>query len=157
MQRRRGNRAAVPSGLIANGELAWVKLDPRELRIDSTGSSIVIDLSAMSAELRAEGEVKRVLQIGIGATGTPTPTGQFSITDELTSGFNPTYGCCMLALSATQPNLPAGLERRQPDGDPRHLLPLGEASSTGCVHASESDLRALLEAAPPGTPVTIKR
>ena len=35
--------------------------------------------------------------------------------------------------------------------------PLGEANSTGCVHNGESDLLALMERAPLGTPVTISR
>ena len=154
---RRGNWAGVPTQLLANGDLGWVKLEQRDLRIDSVGKAIVIDLSAMSAELTAHGEVERRWQVGIGAPGTETPTGHFSITDELPNDFNPTYGCCVLPLSAIQPNLPAGWTGGDRMAIHGTSLPLGEANSTGCVHSSEADLRALLDAAPLGTPVTIKR
>jgi lipoprotein-anchoring transpeptidase ErfK/SrfK len=110
----------------------------------------------MSAKLLRGDEVERSWQVGIGAPDTPTPTGHFSITDEIEGGLNPAYGCCALALSATQPNLPAGWSGGNRMAIHGTSVPLGEANSTGCVHSGEADLLALLDKAPIGTPVTIK-
>jgi lipoprotein-anchoring transpeptidase ErfK/SrfK len=155
--KRKGNWAGVPTQLLPNGQLAWVKLNEKQLKIDTVHQEIRIDLSDYSAALLRNGKVERTWEVGIGAPDTPTPTGHFSITDKITDDLNPAYGCCVLALSATQPNLPAGWT-----GGNRMALhgtsePLGEANSTGCVHNGESDLLALMERAPLGTPVTISR
>ena len=154
---RQGNWIGVPTELLPNGELGWVKLDPQRLKIDSVGQSIVVDLSAMTGKLYRGGELERSWQVGIGAAATPTPTGRFSITDEIEGGLNPAYGCCAIALSATQPNLPAGWTGGDRIAIHGTSLPLGEANSTGCVHSGEADLKALIEGVPLGTPVTIRR
>jgi hypothetical protein len=154
--KRKGNWAGVPTQMRDNGDLAWVKLDEKDLKIDSVSREIRVDLSDYSAKLIKDGSVERTWQIGIGGADTPTPTGRFSITDELTSGLNPAYGCCVLALSATQPNLPAGWSGGNRMAIHGTSEPLGEANSTGCVHSGEADLQALLDKAPLGTPVTIQ-
>ena len=98
--------------------------------------------------------VLRRLVVGVGRAGSPTPTGRFSVTDKLAgSAYSAVYGCCILALSATQPNLPAGWS-----GGNRiaiHGGPTGGAVSAGCIHAAESDLRYLMRVLPLGAPVTI--
>ncbi len=121
VQERRGNWLGVPTQLLPNGELGWVKLGTGRFAIDSVGQSIVIDLSSMDARLLRNGDLEREWQVGIGAPGTATPTGHFSITDEIEGGLNPTYGCCAIALSATQPNLPVRVERGRPDRHSRDL------------------------------------
>jgi hypothetical protein len=153
---RKGNWAGVPTEQLSNGDLGWVKLGGDDLSIDSVGQSIVIDLSSMSAKLLRGDEVERSWQVGIGAPDTPTPIGHFSITDEIQGGLNAAYGCCALALSATQPNLPPGWTGGDRMAIHGTSAPLGEANSTGCVHSGEADLLALLDKAPIGTPVTIK-
>jgi hypothetical protein len=152
---RKGNWVGVPTEKLPNGELGWVKLGGDAFRVDSVGTEVDIDLSAMTAKLKRDGKVERSWTVGIGAPGTTTPTGHFAITDKLTSGLNPVYGCCVLPITATQPNLPAGWT-----GGNRMALhggEVGQAISTGCVHNPEADLRALIEAAPLGTPVDIHR
>ncbi len=124
---------------------------------DSVGQAIVIDLSEMRAELTRKGEVERRWTVGIGGPGTPTPTGHFSITDEIEGGLNPVYGCCAIALSATQPNLPPGWSGGNRIAIHGTSEPLGAANSTGCIHSSDADLQALIEQVPLGTPVTIRR
>ena len=66
--------------------------------------------------------------------------------------FPPVYGCCILALSAHQTNVPASW--RGGDRMAIHGGAMG-AVSAGCVHASESVLRNLMRLVPLGTPVTI--
>lgn len=154
--KRRGNWVAVPSQLLANGELGWVKLDPEALRIGSVDARLVVDLSTMRAKLLVGARVERSFVVGIGDSGTPTPTGRFAITDELPNDFNPAYGCCVLPLTAIQPNVAAGWSGGNRMAIHGTSMALGQANSTGCVHAAESDLRALIDATPLGTPVTIK-
>ncbi len=153
---RRGNWAGVPTAELPNGKLGWVKLDSDGIKIDSVGQSIVLDLSSMTGRLYRGGDLERKWQIGIGAPATPTPTGHFSITDEIVGGLNPTYGCCAIAISATQPNLPPGWTGGDRIAIHGTSLPLGEANSTGCLHSDEADLHALIDGVPLGTPVTIK-
>ena len=92
----------------------------------------------------------------VGSPSTPTPTGTFSVTDTFRGSLNPSYGCCALALSATQPNLPTGwaggnrIAIHGTDG------PLGQAISSGCIRSSDDDLKALIGTVPLGTPVTIR-
>lgn len=155
--KRRGAWAGVPTQLLPNGELGWVKVDDGVLVTDSVGQAIVIDLSEMRAELTRKGEVERRWTVGIGGPGTPTPTGHFSITDEIEGGLNPVYGCCAIALSATQPNLPPGWSGGNRIAIHGTSEPLGAANSTGCIHSSDADLQALIEQVPLGTPVTIRR
>jgi hypothetical protein len=153
---RRGNWLGVTTQLLPNGELGWVEVDTEGIAIDSVGQSIVIDLSSMNARLFRNGDLEREWQVGIGAPDTPTPTGRFAITDGIEGGLDPTYGCCAIALSATQPNLPTGWSGGDRIAIHGTALPLGAANSTGCVHSGEDDLHALIDGVPLGTPVTIK-
>lgn len=156
VRERRGNWVGVPTHLLANGELGWVKLDRGKLAIDSVGQKVVIDLSDMAAKLLRNGEVERRWQVGIGAPGSSTPTGRFSITDQIESGLNPVYGCCAIALSASQPNLPPGWAGGDRIAIHGTSLPLGTANSNGCIQSAAADLHAVIESAPLGTPVRIK-
>lgn len=153
---RKGNWVGVPTEKLPNGELGWLKLGDNSYSVDSVGLEVVIDLSSMTGELIRSDEVEGKWQVGIGAPGTDTPTGQYSITDELDNTFNATYGCCVLPISATQPNLPAGWSGGNRMALHGTSVPLGEANSTGCVHMGEGDLYELMDDAPLGTPVTIK-
>jgi lipoprotein-anchoring transpeptidase ErfK/SrfK len=103
--------------------------------------------------LRSGQRVLRRASIGVGRPGSPTPTGRFAVTDKLDgAAINPVYGCCILALSAHQTNVPSGWR-----GGNRIAIHGGGtgAVSAGCVHAGETDLRYLMRVVPLGTPVTI--
>src|SRR4029079_2923299 len=77
------------------------------------------------------------LRVGIGAPGTATPTGRFAINDKIAgSRYSSVYGCCILALSGHQTNLPRGWtggDRLAIHGGP----PAGPGS-TGCLQAAEA-------------------
>ncbi len=152
---RKGNWAGVPTEKLPNGELGWVKLGGEAFAVDSVAQKVEVDLSSMTARLLRDGKVEREWTIGIGAPDTPTPTGTFAITDELTSGLNPVYGCCALPITATQPNLPAGWSGGNRMAIHGTTSALGQATSTGCVRSSDDDLHALIDAAPLGAPVEI--
>jgi lipoprotein-anchoring transpeptidase ErfK/SrfK len=97
--------------------------------------------------------------VGVGRAGSETPTGRYAVTDKLPGpAYSSSYGCCILALSATQPNLPSGWtggNRIAIHGTPS-ASDFGRAISAGCLHARDSDLRYLMRSLPLGTPVVIR-
>ena len=154
--KRRGNWAGVPTSLLPNGELGWVELDSNAIAIGAVEEAIVVDLSETEASLSEDGRIVHRWTVSVGAAESPTPTGSFSITDKITEGLNPVYGCCALPLSATQPNPPPGWTAGTRMAIHGTSMPLGEANSAGCVRSGEADLWKLIDRVPLGTPVTIR-
>ena len=97
------------------------------------------------------------MRVAVGAAGTPTPTGRFAVTDRL-PGFGP-YGCCILALSARQPNLAQGWSggNRIAIHGTAVTSSIGTAVSNGCLRTTDRNMRRLVRLARPGTRVLIKR
>ena len=153
---RRPGWAGVSTAAVANGELGWVRLDPRELKSGWTRASIVVDLSERRAVLRQGGRKVRSFAVTVGAPGSETPTGRFAVTDTFRGDLAPAYGCCALALSATQPNLPSGWLGGNRIAIHGTTGPLGVAASHGCVRAADRDVSALVERVPLGAEVEIR-
>jgi hypothetical protein len=153
---RRGDWLGVPSADRPDGTLGWIRDDPAQLDFGSTKYSLRVDLSAQRIELRDDKKVIRRIPITIGATGTETPTGTFAVTDGLAgSQIGPWYGCCILALTGHQSNLPSdwvGGDRIAIHGTPG---PVGGAVSHGCIRASNRDMVTLFALIPLGAPVFI--
>ncbi|MGH2954808.1 MAG: L,D-transpeptidase [Solirubrobacterales bacterium] len=154
--RQEGRWAGVTTPEVANGELGWVKLDPRRLRAGWVKTSIVVDLSARVAELRRGERTLRSFSVSVGAPGRETPTGRYAVTDTFRGNLAAAYGCCAVAISANQPHLPSGWL-----GGSRIAIhgtsgPLGVAASHGCVRAADADVNALVERAFLGTPVFVR-
>jgi hypothetical protein len=142
---------AVITTDVPNGRTAWVARGG--LRLRRTKLSLDIDLSRQMLRVRNGNRVVRWIRVGIGAAGTSTPTGRFAITDKLNgAAYSPVYGCCILALSGHQTNLPRGWT-----GGDRLAIHGGSpgAVSTGCLHASTADLRFLMRSVPLGAQVVI--
>jgi lipoprotein-anchoring transpeptidase ErfK/SrfK len=155
--RQVGDWAGVTTSKLPNGHLAWVRLDPRRLNAGWTRMSIVVDLSARRAELEDGDRVVRAFPVTVGAPGVDTPTGRFSVTDTFRGGLDQAaYGCCALALSATQPHLPTGWLGGNRIAIHGTTGPLGVAASHGCVRAADHDVSALVDKVPLGTPVFIR-
>ena len=114
-------------------------------------------LAARAARPATSTAIERRISVAIGAPDTPTPTGEYYVTDKLPGAdFGSYYGCCILALSGRQPNLPQGWsggDRLAIHGSPTPTW--GQAVSNGCFHASEADLRYLMKTVPLGTSVEI--
>ena len=155
--RRRGRWIGVTIPELGDGRLGWVDARSTGVRLAATAVSLVVDLSSRRLELRGGNRVLRAVSVSVGAPGSQTPTGRYAVTDKLPGArFSSVYGCCILALSGRQPNLPAGWtggDRLAIHGGP---APIGRAVSAGCLHASERDLRALVRAVPLGAPVVIR-
>jgi lipoprotein-anchoring transpeptidase ErfK/SrfK len=156
---RHGRWLAVTEAGVGNNRVVWVDAKSRALRYARTRFELDVDLSSRSLIVRRNGTAVRRLSIGVGRAGSPTPTGTFAVTDKLNGGaYSAAYGCCILALSATQPNLPAGWSggNRIAIHGTLSTSDFGRAVSAGCVHASDSDLRYLMRTLPLGTPVVIR-
>lgn len=156
VQRQKGRWLGISTQLVPNGQLGWIRDGSRDLRAGSVDHSVLVDLSERSALLLEGGERIRSWEVTIGAPGSETPTGTFAVTDTIRGGLNPAYGCCAVALSATQPNIPQGWAGGDRIAFHGTYGPIGAALSKGCVRSANRDVSALLETAPLGTPVTIR-
>jgi hypothetical protein len=155
---QRGRWLGVVSTAMPNGKLAWVH-ERAGLRERRGAYSLHADLSDRRLALRKGGRVIRRISVAIGRPGSETPTGRFAVTDKLRGGrYGPYYGCCILALNAHQPKLPAGWQ-----GGNRIAIhgtnspgTIGSPASAGCLRAADSDLEVLMRRVPLGTPVFIR-
>ena len=154
--RRRGDWLGVVSTAHASGRLAWISAG--DVRLSSTRVSLTLDLSRRTLVLKKGDQLLRRMKAGVGRPDSRTPTGRFTVTDNLSGRtYGSYYGCCIIALSVHQPHLPAGW----PGGDRIAIhgtndpATIGAATSAGCAHARDADLRALMRRVPLGTPVFI--
>jgi L,D-transpeptidase catalytic domain len=155
--RREGDWLAVQAPELPNGRVGW--LNGRDARLDCTTWSLHADLSKRKLFVRREGHTVRTLPVAIGRSANPTPKGRFSVTDKLrvTDGASP-YGCCVLALTGHQTNLPADW----PGGDrlavhaTQDVTSIGQAESLGCLRSHPNLVRWLIETIPLGAPVFIR-
>jgi lipoprotein-anchoring transpeptidase ErfK/SrfK len=152
---RKGDWIAVRSPALGNRRVGWVRTRP--LHLVRRPVRLQVDLSRRVLLVREGSMVLRTISVAIGAPDTPTPTGRFYVTDKLSGAdFGAYYGCCILALSGRQPNLPEGWsggDRLAIHGSPTPTW--GEAVSNGCLHAPEADLRYLMKTVPLGTTVRV--
>jgi L,D-transpeptidase catalytic domain len=156
---RHGRWLAVTEAGVGNNRSVWVDARAGGLRYERTRLEVDIDLSSRTLLVRRGRAMIRRASIGVGRAGSPTPTGRFALTDKLDGrAYNAAYGCCILALSAVQTNLPAGWSGGNRVAIHGTVSPsdFGRAVSAGCVHARDSDLRYLMRALPLGTPVVIR-
>jgi hypothetical protein len=147
----------VPTPQMPNDDLGWVRADPGTLRGGYTDVRVVVDLSSHEARIIKGSDVIRRWTVTVGAPESPTPTGRFAVTDLFKGDLNPAYGCCAVALTATQPDLPSGWQ-----GGDRIAVhgtegALGVDASNGCIRSADRDVRAMLGLVPLGAPVLIRR
>jgi lipoprotein-anchoring transpeptidase ErfK/SrfK len=157
--KRSGDWLGVTSTELPNNELGWLKARDADVAESRTPLSIRADLSERKLRLMRGKRVVHEATVAIGRPGSSTPTGRFAITDKIAgSRYGSYYGCCILALSGKQPNLPPGWtggDRLAIHGT-NDLGSIGQASSAGCLRARDEDLRPLMRRVPLGTPVFIR-
>jgi lipoprotein-anchoring transpeptidase ErfK/SrfK len=154
----RGGSAWVRARLSAlpDGTVGWL---PRAALggWSFVDTRVVIDRRALTLTLyRNGGRVFRA-PVGIGAPGTPTPTGQFYVRDRLTRYASPQYGPIAFgtsARSATETDWPAGGFIGIHGTDQPALIP-GRISH-GCIRLRNAAILALARLMPVGTPVMIQ-
>jgi lipoprotein-anchoring transpeptidase ErfK/SrfK len=140
-----------------NGRTGWISLRGRptlESRI-----WVKADVSRRRVNLMRGDRMLRSFVAAVGAPGSPTPVGRFSVTDPISTG-DPggPFGWYAFGLSGHQPNLPAGWS----GGDQLAIhgtnapSTLGTAASAGCLRVSATALAVLKRYLHPGTPVVIE-
>jgi hypothetical protein len=156
IEKVQGSWFGVPTPDLPNGKLAWIRDDRFDLSISQTHFWIAADLSTRRLELHFGKRLLERFPVTIGSATSPTPLGNYAVTDGLVGrGLGPWYGCCVLALSGHQSNLPAGWiggNRIAIHGTPGSV---GGADSHGCLRASDPDMISLFARVPLGTPVFI--
>jgi L,D-transpeptidase catalytic domain len=157
IERVSGAWLGVPAPELLDGQLGWIRDDRSALEITQTHFWITADLSTQELQLHYGDRILAQFPVSVGAPGSPTPPGNYSVTDGLVGrGLGPWYGCCVLALSGHQPNLPPGWiggNRMAIHGTPGAV---GGAVSHGCLRASNTDMVSLFARVPLGTPVFIR-
>lgn len=142
-----------------NGNHGWIRADSAQL--SETPWRIEISRASKSLRLIKAGRTTRTMKVVIGAPGTPTPAGHFSLLDKLnvrdTGNF---LGNWVMPLTAYSDVL------KQFDGGPGQIAihgrggaslkqPVGTAASHGCVRVENKNIARIAAAVPTGTPVDI--
>ena len=152
-----GEWLAVRHPSLGNDRTAWIDARRAPIYFQPRPVRLEVDISRRLLLVRDKTGVERRISVAIGAPDTPTPAGDFYVTDKLPGErFGSYYGCCILALSGRQPNLPRGWsggDRLAIHGSPTPTE--GKAVSNGCLHAHERDLRYLMRVVPLGAAVHI--
>jgi hypothetical protein len=157
VMRRDGDWVGVAAEDLANGVLAWVRAD--EVDLQRVTWKIRIDLSDRRGVLLHQGERYGPFPVGVGTPTYETPPGRFGVTDRLHGESGGAYGCCALALTGHQPNVPQdwpGGDRIALHGTP-DASSIGIASTHGCLRASDETMQLLMARVPIGTQVVIRR
>lgn len=156
--KHQGPWVAVRHTSLGNDLIGWVYVRPGTLAWREQPVHLEIDLSARTLTVNGMSRHPREIPVAVGAPNTPTPPGNYYVTDKLRGAdFGSFYGCCILALSGHQPNLPQGWsggDRLAIHGAPTPTW--GKNVSNGCLHAPEADLRWLMRTVPLGTPVSVR-
>jgi len=154
---RRGRWLGVLTEHVRNSRAAWIPAANVELlhepyRLD-------VDLSRRLLTVRREGRVVRRVRVATGRPGNDTPTGRFAVTDSLRIGKgSAAYGCCALALTGRQPNVPQGWtggDRIAIHGTSNEAT-IGTPASGGCLRARDADMRWLMRRITLGASVRIR-
>jgi hypothetical protein len=155
--RQRGRWLGVQAPELENGEIGWMRRS--RARLECARWSMHVDLSKRQLIVRRDGHGVRRMTVAVGRPENPTPRGRFTVTDKLrvTAGASP-YGCCVLALTGHQTNLPA----YWPGGDRLAVhatsdeSSIGQPVSLGCMRAKSRQARWLIETIPLGAPIFIR-
>ena len=137
-----------------NGSTGWVK--PRALRMRTVRTFFDLDKSQLRARLYKDGREIWSSYVGIGAPGTPTPSGRFWVRERLSNlGGNPAYGPFAFGTAAY-----SGLSEWPGGGvvgihgtNAPSLIP--GRPSHGCIRVPNSRILKLKRLMPVGTPIWI--
>jgi hypothetical protein len=133
----------------------WIRL----VGLDRQTTTIRVEVD-LSRHLLTVTKLGRVLFRAPGATGspsTPTPVGEYFVTDRVPFSPGSSYGSFAFGISGIQPNLPAGWTggNQLAIHGTNQPWSIGRSASAGCVRVSESTLARLLPLLRYGTPVVV--
>jgi hypothetical protein len=152
----RGDWFGVVTSELPNGVLGWIRDDRTRVEVSRTHYWLSADISERALGVYYGKRLLDRYSVTVGAPGTDTPPGAFAVTDALAGpSLGPYYGCCILALSGHQPNLPEGWfggDRMAIHGTPGAI---GVAESAGCLRTSDVTMVELFARVPLGAPVFV--
>lgn len=137
-----------------NGATGWIAAS--EVTLENARYSLEVSTADHSVTLLRDGEIEKVFDAAIGTGDTPTPTGNFFIT-ELLQPTNWGYGDYAYGISAFSEVLNSfgggpgqiGIHGTEDEDS------IGTAASHGCVRLKNEDISYLAAILPLGTPVHI--
>jgi len=133
-------------------------VDLRLLELRWTRVRLTVDLRALRLSVQRGTSTLGRFPIAAGGPSTPTPTGEFTVTDRVVFPEGGTYGPFALGLSARQTHLIPGWT----GGDQiaihgtTHPQTIGSYASLGCIRVGGTALKVLRRVVPLGAPVTIR-
>ena len=139
-----------------NSATGWVEVDRMQMFV--VEGQIVVDLSERTLTYYENGDMVLETPVAVGKAGTPTPTGSFFVTDNVTladpdSPWGPhAFGLSARSETITEFNGGDGIIGIHGTNQPGSI---GKSASLGCVRVRNPVISQLHELIPLGTPVEI--
>jgi lipoprotein-anchoring transpeptidase ErfK/SrfK len=133
----------------------WIRL--RGLTRDETRVKVEIDLSQHMVTVRKFGTVLFRASGATGASYSPTPVGEYFVTDRVPFPAGSALGSFAFGISGIQPRLPAGWSggNQLAIHGTNNPSSIGRSASAGCIRVSEATLDRLMPLLRYGTPVIV--
>jgi len=133
----------------------WIRL--RGLTRDETRVQVDVDLSRHMVTVRKFGNVLFRAPGATGSSSSPTPLGEYFVTDRVPFSAGSALGSFAFGISGIQPRLPAGWlgGNQLAIHGTNSPSSIGRSVSAGCIRVSESTLDRLLPLLRYGTPVIV--
>ena len=139
-----------------NGANGWIQAS--QVKLYSDDFNVVVHLGVHVLDLYQDGRLVQTHEVAIGNSASPTPPGQFYITELLASGNpNGAYGPYAFGLSDfsnTYSEFDGGPGQIAIHGTDEPWV-IGTSASHGCIRLENSQLVQLVKVLPVGTPVSI--
>jgi lipoprotein-anchoring transpeptidase ErfK/SrfK len=133
----------------------WIRL--AGLGRETTRVRVEVDLSAHLVTVRKFGTVLFRAPGATGASSSPTPVGEYFVTDRVPFSAGGPLGSFAFGISGIQPRLPAGWSggNQLAIHGTNNPSSIGLSASAGCVRVSETTLDRLIPLLVYGTPVIV--
>ena len=154
--RQRGRWLKVMLPIRPNGSSGWIRREMVDLSVSDWAAKV--DLSDHVISIRRGGETFGEWRIGLGQQETPTPTGEYYMTELLKPRKPDTvYGAYVFVLSGFSEKLTrfAGGNGELGLHGTNDLSGLGRDVSHGCIRMRDGAITKLAKRLPLGTPITI--
>ncbi|MFS0852043.1 L,D-transpeptidase [Microbacterium sp. 179-I 3D4 NHS] len=152
---QQGDWVQVQLAQRPNGSTGWIPASSVEL--SETPYALVVTTSTNTLDLYDSGSLVASYPVATGTGGTPTPRGQFALTELLAptnSGYGP-YAYGMTAFSEALNSFGGGPGQIGLHGTD-DASSIGTDASHGCVRMRNEDITALAELLPLGTPIQVR-
>jgi lipoprotein-anchoring transpeptidase ErfK/SrfK len=135
----------------------WIPL--RGLAHSTTHVEVEVDLSRHWVNVTKFGRTVFGLRAATGSAVSPTPAGEYFVTDRIPFSVGSSLGSFAFGISGIQPHLPPGWSGGNQlaihgTNDPSSI---GTSASAGCMRVSERGLHRLMPLLRLGTPVIVHR